>query len=54
MSAVKVERLRKVFGKTIALDDIDFTIGHGEFLCIVGRSNAGKSTLLKTIADSTL
>ena len=50
MSAVKVERLRKVFGKTIALDDIDFAIGHGEFLCIVGRSNAGKSTLLKTIA----
>jgi ABC-type sugar transport system ATPase subunit len=50
MSAVTVERLRKVFGTTIALDDVDFAIGDGEFLCIVGRSNAGKSTLLKTIA----
>ena len=37
MSAVTVERLRKVFGKTIALDDINFAIGHGEFLCIVGQ-----------------
>ena len=50
MSAVTVEGLRKVFGTTIALDDINFALGHGEFLCIVGRTNAGKSTLLKTIA----
>ena len=50
MSAVTVEGLRKVFGTTVALDDINFAIGDGEFLCIVGRSNAGKSTLLKTIA----
>jgi ABC-type sugar transport system ATPase subunit len=50
MSTVRVERLRKAFGKTIALDDVGFAIDHGEFFCIVGRSNAGKSTLLKTIA----
>ena len=50
MSAVTVEGLRKVFGSTIALDDINFAISNGEFLCVVGRSNAGKSTLLKTIA----
>jgi ABC-type sugar transport system ATPase subunit len=50
MSAVTVEGLRKVFGSTVALDDINFAISNGEFLCIVGRSNAGKTTLLKTIA----
>ncbi len=50
MSAVTVEGLRKVFGSTVALDNINFAISNGEFLCIVGRSNAGKSTLLKTIA----
>jgi len=50
MSTVTIECLRKTFGKTIALDNVDFAIGHGEFFCIVGRSNAGKSTLLKTIA----
>jgi ABC-type sugar transport system ATPase subunit len=45
-----VEQLRKVFGETTALDNISFTLRAGEFLCIVGRTNAGKSTLLKTIA----
>jgi len=50
MSAVAVQRLRKVFGETTALDDIDFAIDRGEFLCVVGRTNAGKTTLLKTIA----
>jgi ABC-type sugar transport system ATPase subunit len=50
MSAVTVEGLRKVFGSTVVLDDISFAISNGEFLCIVGRSNAGKTTLLKTIA----
>ena len=50
MSSVTIERLRKTFGQIIALDDVDFTIRHGEFFCVVGRSNAGKSILLKTIA----
>ncbi len=50
MSAVALERLRKVFNKTTALDDVSLAIGTGEFLCVVGRTNAGKSTLLKTIA----
>jgi ABC-type sugar transport system ATPase subunit len=50
MSAVAVERLRKTFNEITALDDVSLTIGRGEFLCVVGRTNAGKSTLLKTIA----
>jgi multiple sugar transport system ATP-binding protein len=50
VSAVTVERLCKVFGETTALNDITFTIDRGEFLCVVGRTNAGKTTLLKTIA----
>jgi multiple sugar transport system ATP-binding protein len=50
MSTVAVERLRKSFGKNIALDGISFDVRHGEFFCIVGRTNAGKTTLLKTIA----
>lgn len=50
MSVVAVERLRKVFDKTTALDDVNLAIRAGEFLCVVGRTNAGKTTLLKTIA----
>jgi len=51
MSALRVENLRKTFaGGKVALDDVSLSIGHGEFFCIVGPTNAGKSTLLKTIA----
>ena len=50
MSFVVVEGLRKSFGGITALDGADLTIDRGEFLCVVGRTNAGKSTLLKTIA----
>jgi ABC-type sugar transport system ATPase subunit len=50
MSFVAVERLRKAFGKITALDEVDLTIDRGEFLSVVGKTNAGKSTLLKTIA----
>src|SRR5581483_3469160 len=50
MNGFAVERLSKTFGKTRALDDVSVTIDRGEFFCVVGRTNAGKSTLLKTIA----
>ena len=32
-----------------ALNDIDLTIGQGEFVAIIGLSGAGKSTLIRTI-----
>ncbi|WP_127090812.1 ABC transporter ATP-binding protein [Aquabacter cavernae] len=37
-------------GHVLALDDIDFTVQEGEFVCIVGPSGCGKSTLLKILA----
>jgi ABC-type sugar transport system ATPase subunit len=50
MSVLAVAGLEKRFGETRALDDVGFEVAEGEFFCIVGPSNAGKSTLLKTIA----
>ncbi|MGF1609164.1 MAG: ABC transporter ATP-binding protein [Kiloniellales bacterium] len=51
MSWLAVEGLRKTFSEdVIALDDLSFALEKGEFFCVVGPTNAGKSTLLKTIA----
>jgi NitT/TauT family transport system ATP-binding protein len=49
-TVMSVEGLRKSYGKTRILDGIDFTVGKGEFVCIVGPSGSGKTTLLKCIA----
>ncbi|MBC5810151.1 MAG: ABC transporter ATP-binding protein [Candidatus Eremiobacteraeota bacterium] len=35
---------------TVALDDIDFTAGAGEFVSVVGPSGCGKTTLLRILA----
>ena len=47
---IKFDHVTKIFPKeVIALHDIDFAIADGEFMSIVGRSGAGKSSLLKLI-----
>ncbi|MGH8620189.1 MAG: ABC transporter ATP-binding protein [Burkholderiales bacterium] len=53
---LKVEGLKKVFpapkGKAplTVFDDIHFTIERGEFVCIVGHSGCGKTTILNVLA----
>ena len=39
----------KVYKDAVALDDVTFTVTAGEFVSIVGRSGAGKTTLTKMI-----
>lgn len=44
---IKFEHVTKIYPKgVVALHDIDFEIKQGEFISIVGRSGAGKSTML--------
>src|ERR1700675_4073936 len=50
MIALSVAGVSKRFAAVQALSRVDLSVGEGEFLCLVGPTNAGKSTLLKTIA----
>jgi len=44
------KRFRRGKIETRALENIDLTVGSGEFLAIVGPSGCGKSTLLRLVA----
>jgi len=48
-AAVRVNGLRKRYGKVQALAGVDLTIGQGEFFTLLGPSGSGKTTLLRLI-----
>lgn len=47
---VVVNNLAKQFGELRVLDNINFTVGNGEFLCIVGPTGCGKTTFLNVLS----
>nr|WP_297526181.1 ABC transporter ATP-binding protein [uncultured Roseateles sp.] len=47
---VRVEGLAKRYGDTPIFEDVNFTLRQGEFVCIVGHSGCGKTTILNTLA----
>src|SRR6185437_13217942 len=50
MTEVRISSLVKRFGAMRAVDDVSFTVNHGEFLSLLGPSGCGKTTTLKIIA----
>ncbi|MBE6784551.1 MAG: amino acid ABC transporter ATP-binding protein [Ruminococcaceae bacterium] len=46
---LEVKNIRKSFGKTEVLKGIDFTMGKGEVVAIIGSSGSGKTTLLRCL-----
>jgi ABC-type multidrug transport system ATPase subunit len=46
----EISHLKKSFGKTKALQDIDLVIRQGEMAFLLGANGSGKSTLLKVLA----
>jgi len=47
---LKVENLKVSYGKIKALHGVDFTVGDGEIVTIIGANGAGKSTTLRAIS----
>ena len=50
MAEIRVENVRKVFGKVVAVKDVTLTVPDGEFVVLLGPSGCGKTTLLRCIA----
>jgi NitT/TauT family transport system ATP-binding protein len=50
---VEFRKVGKRFDRLAALNDIDLTVGKGEFVSLVGPSGCGKSTILRLIAGLT-
>ena len=48
-AAIDVHGLHKSFGENHVLRGIDFHVGHGEVVCVIGPSGSGKSTLLRCV-----
>src|SRR5829696_1154333 len=50
MGEIVLDNVRKEFGAGfVAVDDVNLTIGEGEFMVLVGPSGCGKTTLLRSI-----
>lgn len=47
---IEIKNLTKKFDKTVALDDVSFSVPNGSIFGLVGSNGAGKSTLLRVLS----
>jgi nitrate/nitrite transport system ATP-binding protein len=47
---LKIEALEKRYGDAVVFDSVNFGIEQGEFVCIIGHSGCGKTTILNVLA----
>jgi branched-chain amino acid transport system ATP-binding protein len=50
VSLLETTKLTKWFGETHAVDAVDFTVGDGEVLALIGSNGAGKTSLVNLIS----
>ncbi|MCK5893098.1 MAG: polyamine ABC transporter ATP-binding protein [Endozoicomonadaceae bacterium] len=47
---LRIDRVSKHFGETVAVDDVSLTINKGEIFALLGASGSGKTALLRILA----
>ena len=47
---IEVKNLTKVFGSTVAVDDLSFEFGSGQILGFAGPNGSGKTTTMNIMA----
>ena len=50
---IEVEHLRKIYGDTVAVDDLSFGLAAGEILGFLGPNGAGKTTTMRILTGYT-
>jgi multiple sugar transport system ATP-binding protein len=50
MADLRFEAVRKEFGKSVVVQDVDLAVADGEFVVLLGPSGCGKTTLLRCLA----
>ncbi|RLM90023.1 ABC transporter ATP-binding protein [Haloarcula sp. Atlit-7R] len=53
MVTVEYDSVKKAYGETIAIEDIDLEVDDGEFTILLGPSGCGKTTTLRCLAGLT-
>ena len=48
-SSVRLANISKLFGSTVAVENLDLNVEPGEFCTILGPSGCGKSTTLRIL-----
>ena len=46
---IEVQSLKRLYGKTIAVDDVSFHIGSNEIVGLLGHNGAGKTTIMRML-----
>lgn len=49
MNAIEVKGLTKAFGDLVAVNDLHFSVGEGEFFALLGVNGAGKTTAIRLL-----
>ncbi|UGT61125.1 ABC transporter ATP-binding protein [Nocardia asteroides] len=50
MARLRIEKVSKTFGASVAVREVELDIADGEFMVLLGPSGCGKSTLLRMVA----